>query len=253
MTTILINAFTDNYIWAISEKNRCIVIDPGDAAPVIHFLNTKNLELDAIFITHHHNDHTAGVQKLVDLYQPKVYGSKKEGIPCLSHPVTEGDNIHLPMLALTFDVLFVPGHTADHLAYYAKPSLFCGDTLFSAGCGRIFEGTSAQMFASLNKIKAMPDDTLIYCAHEYTLNNLRFAEAVEPNNPDIQIYQTRCQTLIKQGQATIPSFLGEEKKVNPFLRCDQAEIRQSAEQHVGHGLTSEEAVFAVIRTWKNTF
>ena len=183
-----IPAFEDNYIWLVRDKNHAMVVDPGDANPVIAYLEAHKLELDAILITHHHHDHIGGVGTLLRAYHPSVYGPAGNKYPFNRHIVSEGDVITLPNLGLNLTTLEVPGHTLDHLAYYGHGLLFCGDTLFSGGCGRLFEGTYAQMLASLQKLASLPEATRVFCTHEYTLHNLQFALTLEPFNPALQHY-----------------------------------------------------------------
>ncbi|MEM9242540.1 MAG: hydroxyacylglutathione hydrolase [Pseudomonadota bacterium] len=251
-----IPAFESNYIWAIinSDSNDCAVVDPGDAAPVRDFVKTHHLNLKTILITHHHADHVGGVAQLCQDYDDlTVYGPSKENIPCLTHPLQQDDQIELPLLKLSLNILDVPGHTKGHIAYYNDDCLFIGDTLFSAGCGRMFEGTAQQFGDSLNKLKPLRAATKIYCAHEYTLANLKFAKAVEPDNKAIDARISECQALRAANQATIPSTIAAEKMFNPFLRCDVESVRQAAEQHAGKKLSNDIEVFAVLRDWKNHF
>lgn len=249
-TVSFIPAFTDNYIWLLTCGQRAVVVDPGDAAPVQARLEADGLSLEAILITHHHADHQGGVAALVERWQPKVFAPASESITGCNHPLSGGERIDI--LGATLNVLAVPGHTLGHLAYSAKGALFCGDTLFGAGCGRLFEGTPAQMAASLASIAALPDETLIYCAHEYTAANLRFALAVEPDNPAIQARVAKVAALRATGQASVPSTLAEEKASNPFLRSSEPAVIAAALQY-GASDTSPVAVFAAIRGWRNAF
>ncbi len=242
-----IPAFQDNYIWIMSSEktSAAVVVDPGDADPVIEALARNALHLAAILITHHHHDHTGGLTKLVDLAEKSsgslipVYGPAGESIPGVTHLVREGDRITLPQIEMDFHVIDVPGHTRGHIAYLGQSTkhpevmpaaLFCGDTLFAAGCGRLFEGTAAQMFASLKKLSALPDTTQIYCAHEYTLSNLRFAASVFPHHAEIQSRFAQVQDQRSNGQITLPSYLALERRTNPFLLCQTAEEFQSMRQ-----------------------
>ncbi len=249
-----IPVFADNYIWLIPFGDHlAAVIDPGDARPVIKTLQQQGLTLAAILITHHHRDHVGGIQELLKIYPDAVvYGfAAAEQIPHLSHPVREGDTITLGQFELvTWEV---PGHTLGHLAYYGHDCLFCGDTLFAAGCGRLLGGSAQQLHESLNKIKQLPDNTHLYCAHEYTLSNLCFAAAVEPNNR--QIVERRSITAAKRQheESTVPSTLALELATNPFLRCNNAEVKAAAEQFCGQPLNSEAEVFKVLRYWKDCF
>ncbi|MFN7096556.1 MAG: hydroxyacylglutathione hydrolase, partial [Gammaproteobacteria bacterium] len=228
-----------------------IVIDPGDAKPVVTFLQQQQLQLNAILITHHHWDHSGGVAELKHHYDVPVYGKTRETVADITHPVAENDTIKLDNL--TLDVIEIPGHTLDHIAYYAPGMLFCGDTLFSAGCGRVFEGTTAQMYASLQKIAALPDDTAIYCGHEYTLNNLLFAQTVEPDNAPLAQKLAQVRQLRHENKSTLPSLLEAEKTFNPFLRCDKSSVIAAAEKYSHTSLNDPIDVFSVIRNWKNNF
>jgi hydroxyacylglutathione hydrolase len=204
-------------------------------------------------LTHHHADHVGGVEQLVAEFKVPVYGPANETIPGQPQKLRGGDRVALPLLGLQFDVLDIPGHTAGHIAYVGHGSLFCGDTLFSAGCGRLFEGTAEQMHASLSKIGGLDPATRVFCGHEYTLANLRFAQAVEPNNQAVQSYFQDCRDKQQRTEPTLPSTLELEHKVNPFLRCHTQSVKQAAEQHVGRALDSHVAVFAAVRAWKDGF
>lgn len=246
----LIPAFKDNYIWLLTQGQRAAVVDPGDAAPVLARLDADGLVLESILITHHHADHQGGVAALVERWQPEVFAPAAESITGCSRPLNGGERIEV--LGQSIDVMAVPGHTLGHLAYRAPGLLFCGDTLFGAGCGRLFEGTAAQMSASLEAIAALPAQTLIYCAHEYTEMNLRFALAVEPDNPALQQRVAKVAALRAAGRSSVPSTLAEELATNPFLRCAEPVVMAAAMQHGAVG-TSKEAVFAAIRGWRNNF
>ncbi|WP_303905411.1 hydroxyacylglutathione hydrolase [Thiohalomonas denitrificans] len=248
-----IPAFEDNYIWFIGASGslRVAVVDPGDADPVIEALERDGLELSAILVTHLHGDHTGGIQDLVDRYPAPVYGPPDERITTIDHRVSEGDIIRLGE-GLTLQVLDTPGHTCFHACYHGEGFLFSGDTLFTGGCGKLFEGTPQQMHASLEKIAALPDDTLVYCAHEYTLANLAFARIAEPDNPDIRNRQAEAQNLRDQGKPTVPSALGLERMTNPFLRYNNPNLKASAERFAGRPLTPGAEVFTVVRYWKDT-
>ncbi|HEX5286334.1 MAG TPA: hydroxyacylglutathione hydrolase [Polaromonas sp.] len=255
MYLIPIPAFADNYLWLLHDGKRALVVDPGDAEPVLRALEQHALQLESILVTHHHADHTGGVDVLRQACGAKVYGPATERIPQPFTPLQGGDMAHA--LALDFQVLDVPGHTAGHIAYYApdingKPLLFCGDTLFSGGCGRLFEGTPAQMLASLDKLAALPGNTVVCCTHEYTLSNLRFALAVEPDNADLVAYQARCMHLREGGQPTLPSSISQELLINPFLRTRQATIMAAA-RRFDASAHDDNTVFAAIRQWKNQF
>lgn len=254
-----IPAFNDNYIWLITDKDnqQGFVVDPGDPSKVEEALAELGITLKGILITHHHFDHVGGVTALVDKHKVPVYGPKGEQIPNITHPLVEGDEISLDDIDAKFKVFDVPGHTAGHIAYYCEqaetPFLFCGDTLFSGGCGRLFEGTAAQMHASLAKFTSLPANTLVYCTHEYTQSNLTFALAVEPSNEDLQAYSEEVNEKRTQDIPTVPSTIGRELAINPFLRCDQSTVISSAESHSKSALGDPVAVFKTIREWKDNF
>ena len=245
----------DNYIWLLeSETSRkAVVVDPGEAAPVEKALNGSHLELAAILVTHHHYDHVEGIPELVARYPVPVFGPARENIPRLTEAVEEGQRLPLEEIGTELSVLEIPGHTAGHVGYYGHGWLFCGDTLFTAGCGKVFDGTVEQLFHSLQRISRLPDETLICCAHEYTEENLRFARLVEPGNPAILERMEESRQLRARGKPAVPSTLEEEKRTNPFLRCHQPEVIQAAERFAGHPLESAEAVFKVLREWRDRF
>ena len=249
---IAIPAFRDNYIWLLRRGDNAVVVDPGDAAPVAAVLEQEGLRLAAILVTHHHADHQGGVAALVAAGQPAVYGPAAESITGLTHPLSGGERVSIPEIAAEFRVLAVPGHTRGHLAYVSGRHLFCGDTLFGAGCGRLFEGTPAQMAASLAAIAALPDATEVHCAHEYTEMNLRFAAAVEPDNPAVRQRIAAARELREQGLATVPSTLALEKATNPFLRCAEAAVIAAAAARGGNAMDPV-SVFATLRAWRNDF
>ncbi|MBS1139079.1 MAG: Beta-lactamase-like protein [Proteobacteria bacterium] len=259
-----IPAFKDNYIWLLTQGKRAYVVDPGDAAPVQARLEADGLTLEGILITHHHADHQGGVAELKARWQAEVYAPGNESITGCTCPLSGGES--LDVLGQNVKVMAVPGHTLGHLAYYVPGALFCGDTLFGAGCGRLFEGTPAQMSASLDSIAALPDDTLIYCAHEYTEMNLRFARAVEPENPALLARVAKVAALREAGLPSVPSTLAEEKATNPFLRCQEAAVVEAGLEHVISGRNGNAAqgamaihdhskteIFAAIRSWRNSF
>lgn len=248
-----ISAFKDNYIWVIHNHSHAVVIDPGDAEVVFTYLQQHQLTLSAILITHHHHDHVDGNADLVQRYQVPVYGPAAGVIPCLSQAVQEGNTIELKDLGLTLQVLEVPGHTTDHIAYYADGMVFCGDTLFGCGCGRLFEGTAAQMFTSLTKLSQLPPSTQIYCAHEYTLDNIAFALKVEPHNSALLARAEIERNRIAHGQPTLPSNLALELATNPFLRCHLPDVRRYAQHMHDQPVDNAVQVFASLRTLKNNF
>ena len=259
MKLIALPAFSDNYLWLWQQDQMAVVVDPGDAAPVLQALADHGLTLAAILVTHHHADHVGGVRELHLTTGAQVFGPAREDVPPPFTPVMHGD--HLELLGQAVAILDVPGHTAGHVAYFLPdapqtPVLFCGDTLFSGGCGRIFEGTPAQMQASLDSLAALPSTTRVCCAHEYTLANLRFALAVEPDNTDLQAYMAHCQQLRAQGTPTLPAQLCTELQINPFLRARHPRVRQAVARHAGLSAleqTDDVAVFAALREWKNDF
>ncbi len=249
-----LNAFDDNYIWLIGcdDKPDVAIVDPGDADPVIEYLEREGLRPMAILITHHHGDHTGGVTELLEHYQIPVYGPADERIPALTHPLHEGDGVELPSCAMRLQVFDTPGHTRGHICYYGHGALFSGDTLFSAGCGRLFEGTAEQMYHSLEKLRALPDDTLVYCAHEYTQANLGFAVVAEPHNAEILARLNKVDALRRAGRPSVPSSLATEKATNPFLRSHVPSLAAAAETFAGRDLSTPAEVLAVVRHWKDT-
>ncbi|MEE8150677.1 MAG: hydroxyacylglutathione hydrolase [Nitrosomonadaceae bacterium] len=250
---IPVSAFTDNYIWIIRDQHHAAVVDPGDAAPVLAFLRRENLKLVAILNTHHHNDHVGGNAALLREFSIPVYGPGNESIPTVTHCLKEGDSIQLAELSLGFSVLDIPGHTAGHIAYYGANLLFCGDTLFACGCGRLFEGTAQQMYTSLQKLAKLPDATSVYCGHEYTLANIHFAKEVEPGNQALIEFKTSAEKRRELNLPTLPSTIVMEKSYNPFLRCSQPEVIHNASNYLGKPLSDPVSVFATIRDWKNNF
>jgi hydroxyacylglutathione hydrolase len=250
-----IPAFADNYLWLIHNDTHAAVIDPGDAVPVLETLKNRKLALVAILLTHHHADHVGGVPGLLAQYQVPVYGPRNSRIAGITQPLSEGERVTLPELGLKLSVLEVPGHTLDHIAYHEpdRKWLFCGDTLFAGGCGRLFEGSPEQMTASLSKLAALPDDTAVFCAHEYTLSNLKFAREVEPKNMALLARIAEEQRKRDQNLPTVPSFIGLEKSTNPFLRYTEPAILDRLAT-VGR-LPVRESIpaFAALREWKNSY
>ncbi|MDA8416371.1 MAG: hydroxyacylglutathione hydrolase [Betaproteobacteria bacterium] len=248
-----IPAFNDNYIWLIHDTQHAWAVDPGEALPVLHYLNHHQLTLAGILLTHHHADHCGGVATLRQHYPSlTVIGSPKDPLPPLTRAVQEGDTLLLAPLDLTVTVIEVPGHTLGHVAYFGDQCLFCGDTLFAGGCGRVFEGTAEQMWHSLDKLNQLPASTRIYCAHEYTESNLTFAIRVEPDNPDLQQRLQQVRAARSQHQITLPSLLAWERQTNPFLRLHEPTILHHLEEWIGHPLSTDPAQrFSVLRQWKN--
>ena len=258
LSVLTVPAFKDNYLWLIHDGSNAAIVDPGDAAPVKAALAAHALRLTAILLTHHHADHIGGVPALLDDWEVPVFGPRSDGIERVTQPLGQGERIVVPGLDLALDVMDVPGHTRGHIAYARREEganwLFCGDTLFGAGCGRLFEGTPQQMMESLARLAALPDDTLVYCAHEYTLSNLRFAQAVEPGNAALEARVERDAAARAAGRPTIPSTIGLEKATNPFLRHGAPRIVHSLQEagRLQPGATPVDA-FAALREWKNGF
>lgn len=250
-----IPAFVDNIIWLLHDGRLAWVVDPGDMTPVQATLHELRLELRGILLTHHHPDHTGGVEGLVQSTGAEVYGPTGEPLPEPVKRVSGGSRVQV--LGSEFEVIDVPGHTSGHIAYFCAevscgPLLFCGDTLFSGGCGRLFEGTPAQMLASLDRLASLPDATLVCCAHEYTLLNLRFALAIDPHNDALKAYAARCAALRERGALTLPSRMLTERLINPFLRSREPSVRAGLRAHTPV-MDDDVAVFAAIRDWKNRF
>lgn len=246
---IPIPAFEDNYIWLLHNKRDAVVVDPGDATPVLAALKKHNLNLTAILITHHHSDHIDGVEEILKQYAVPVYAPTYERYPFEHIALSEGDQFHLSGIDLNFDVLWLPGHTLGHIAYVNGIDLFCGDVLFGAGCGRLFEGTPKQMLASLNQLKKLNPDTNVFCTHEYTAKNIDFALTLDPDNQDLYDRKHAVAQLRKKNVASLPTTIALELKTNPFLRCNQKTIikNSQAEHH------DELSVFSRIRTKRNHY
>jgi hydroxyacylglutathione hydrolase len=251
---LTVPAFSDNYLWLVHDDVHAVVVDPGDAAPILAALEKHHLGLAAILLTHHHADHVGGVPALLERFDVPVFGPASEAIPAITRRLAEGDQVTIPELGLEFAVLDVPGHTAGHIAYYAARQdwLFCGDTLFAGGCGRLFEGTPAQMADSLGKLAALPDRTQVYCAHEYTLSNLRFAQAVDETN--IALKQRVLVETDKRArdEPTVPSTIGVEKATNPFLRYREPVIIDKLASEGKVSSREPIAAFAALREWKKS-
>jgi hydroxyacylglutathione hydrolase len=255
MTTVLhVRAFEDNYIWLVAGGvQRVAIVDPGDAAPVLARLEAANLAPSAVLCTHHHSDHVGGIEEILRRYDVPVYGPAREHIPGITHRLREGDRVRVPDTDLSFDVLDVPGHTAGHIAYYGHNLLFCGDTMFSAGCGRLFEGTPEQLLQSLTRLAALPENTAVYCAHEYTATGLRFSATVEPDNQDVPPRREWVSARLAKGVPTLPSSIGVERRINMFLRTDVPAVRRAVETRCGHSLSTNVNVFAEMRRWRDGF
>jgi len=255
-----IKAFQDNYIWCIedSASRECIVVDPGDPQPVTEYLASKKLSLKGILITHHHFDHTAGIAALTSTAPLNVYGPENSKIKSITNPLKNNDQISL--LGTNFLVKEVPGHTLDHIAFFSESDsthntswLFCGDTLFSGGCGRLFEGSPIQMLNSLKLLASFSPETEVYCTHEYTLSNLSFAQTVLPNNEAIKDYINNCQQKLSKGFPTLPSTIRTELTINPFLNCAESSLAKAVCNQANLTDTSELAIFTALRSWKDNF
>ncbi len=252
---IAVPAFRDNYIWLIVQQSsrEVVIVDPGDADVVIQAVAQYDLNPCCILITHHHWDHTGGVQKLKNHFRLKVYGPNNPKITDIDYALTEEDGVDLPAVSRQFSIMTTPGHTLDHIVYFNNDELFCGDTLFSGGCGRLFEGSAEQLHHSLTRLAALPSHTKVYCTHEYTLANLNFARSVEPDNEKLHACYKQVKDKRDQQQPTLPSSIGLECQINPFLRCHLPSVRSAAETYAQKSLTTPVAVFAALRLWKDNF
>jgi hydroxyacylglutathione hydrolase len=257
LTITAVPAFSDNYLWLLARGRDAVVVDPGDAAPVVQALDRRGLDLAAILVTHHHGDHVGGVGALKARYGAVVYGPAAEAIPAVDHRLAGGDQVQV--LGLDFRVIEVPGHTSGHIAYYSEteqpPALFCGDTMFACGCGRLFEGTPQQMLRSLDALAALPGDTRMYCAHEYTQANIRFALQVDPDNAELHARARSAAETRARGEPTLPSSIALERATNPFLRSGAAAVQRTITAHENGAIapTDRVAVFAAMRRWKDNF
>ena len=250
---IALRAFSDNYIWTIRDAECAAVVDPGDARPVLDYLRRENLRLAAILNTHHHADHVGGNSALLRHHRVPVFGPHDPRIAEVTNRLAEGGRMRLPHFGLEFEVMEIPGHTRTHIAFYGAEMLFCGDTLFAAGCGRLFEGTPQQMHDSLTKLTRLPDATRVYCGHEYTLSNIRFAKAADPNNQALRELEARARKLRNKDLPTLPSTIAQEKATNPFLRCAERDVIATASKYAGQPLVDPVSVLAALREWKNNF
>ena len=250
---VSVRAFSDNYIWTLRDAKAAAVVDPGDAKPVIEYLDAQGLELVAILNTHHHADHVGGNAELLRRWNVPVYGPRDPRIAEVTQRVGDGDRVKLPHFGTEFEVIEIPGHTRSHIAFLGGGMLFCGDTLFAAGCGRLFEGTPQQMHASLTRLAQAPDSTRVYCGHEYTLSNVRFAKAAEPGNAALDALEQKASAQRAKDLPTLPTDIGQEKATNPFLRVTEPQVIESASRYAGKPLSDPVSVLAAIREWKNNF
>ncbi|NEZ05075.1 hydroxyacylglutathione hydrolase [Wenzhouxiangella sp. XN201] len=242
-----------NYVWALHDGRHALLVDPGEAGPPLAWLAENELQLAALLITHHHWDHTDGIDDIIARHPVPVYGPDDLRIPQVDHPLREGDHVEIDSPRSRFEILSVPGHTSIHLAYFGHRLVLCGDTLFSAGCGRLFEGTPEQMLASLDKLADLPGDTRVFCAHEYTVANCRFALAVEPDNQDLKERLHEVETLRENGKITLPSNIGAERRFNPFLRAREPGVIKAVQEHDPGCGTEPVEIFAALRRWKDNF
>ncbi len=248
-----LRAFADNYVWTIRDSTCAAVVDPGEARPVLEYLDAEQLKLVAILNTHHHADHVGGNSGLLGRWKAPVYGPYDERIREVTDRLKDGERFTLPHFGIDFDVLEIPGHTRSHIAFHGGGLLFCGDTLFAAGCGRLFEGTPRQMHDSLSRLMRLPDATRVYCGHEYTLSNIRFAKAADPDNAALRALEEKARQQRDRGLPTLPSTIGQEKATNPFVRVSEPAVIASASRQAGKPLSDPVSVLAAIREWKNFF
>lgn len=253
LTLVPLPAFDDNYIWLWHDSHRAVAVDPGDPAPLVAYLDAHGLALDAVLITHHHRDHTGGNRALRDRYDCPIYAPDNPRIPAVTHPVRHGDHIGFDRLGVQFDVLATPGHTLDHVSYIGHGCLFCGDTLFGCGCGRLFEGDAAMMAASLDVLLTLPDDTRVCCAHEYTLSNLAFARIIDGDNPALIAREQHDRATRTAQRPTLPSTLALEKATNPFLRFHDEDMRRFAAQYLHRADPAPHEVFGALRAAKDAW
>lgn len=252
-------AFADNYIWLVSDGRDAVAVDPGEAAPVRAYLAERGWRLSAILLTHHHADHVGGVAELIGDTPIPVYGPAAEGIELVTHPLSGGDHVRVSLPHLELDVIDVPGHTRGHIAYFqpggagAPPHVFCGDTLFACGCGRLFEGTPAQMLSSLDKLAALPGETRVHCAHEYTLSNIRFALACDPENAELRAWRDQAAALRERNVPTLPTTISHERAVNPFLRAEAPALQRALGEQLHESISDRLQAFTLMREWKNRF
>lgn len=252
LTITGIPALQDNYIWLLQHERHAVVVDPGESAPVLDFLQANKLQLDAILCTHRHHDHVDGIEELRGVYNVPVHGRSHPKNPHITHDLREGNRLQIDVLDIEFEIIEVPGHLDDHIAFIAPQTVFCGDVMFGAGCGKNFEGSPAQLHRSLQRLAALPDDTRVYCAHEYTAYDLPFALACEPNNPDIRRRNVETNLLRAANRPTVPFTIALEKATNPFLRCSNPELIRTLQAR-GLADTSELAVFTALREWRDRF
>ena len=248
-----LRALSDNYVWTIRDAKCAAVVDPGDARPVIEYLEREKLELVAILNTHHHADHVGGNRGLLARWKVPVYGPHDDRIAEVTHRMKAGERCTLPHFGIEFGVMEIPAHTRSHIAFHGAGMVFSGDTLFAVGCGRLFEGTPAQMHDALTRLMQLPDDTRVYCGHEYTVSNIRFARAVEPDNAALRELEGKAKQLREKDLPTVPSTIAQEKATNPFVRVREAAVIAAASRYAGKALGDPVSVLGAIREWKNSF